>query len=183
MRTCFISKRRHACTLAAELCVTHTHTYHTNKNTQNNDTYHTHTCTITDRQQHKPVILLQYSHLFWLDICRTFYTWWNRKDPIAKPTNQFQRERERKEQWYNNCSGRHQISCTSRHMGSSSNSEILETGSRIDPSGSRVVVFGIVHHHCHLLSSGAGGQKQTGPPTSGLLLISMLTDIVPEWVV
>lgn len=95
MRTCFISKRRHACTLAAELCVTHTHTYHTNKNTQNNDTYHTHTCTITDRQQHKPVILLQYSHLFWLDICRTFYTWWNRKDPIAQPTNQFQRERER----------------------------------------------------------------------------------------
>ncbi len=88
--------------------------------------------------------------------------------------------KERKKQWYNNCSGRHQISCTSRHMRSSSNSEILEMGSRIDPSGSRVVVFGIAHHHCHLLSSGAGGQKQTGPPTSGLLLISMLTDIVPE---
>jgi hypothetical protein len=28
MRTCFISKRRHACTLAAELCVTHTHIQH-----------------------------------------------------------------------------------------------------------------------------------------------------------
>lgn len=79
-------------------CVTHTHIQHVS-NTNKNTTYHTkqwhisHTHTITDRQQHKPVILLQYSHLFWLDICRTFYTWWNRKDPIAKPTNQFQRER------------------------------------------------------------------------------------------
>lgn len=152
-------------------CVLHTHTTHHTQtkiphHTKQWHISHTHTRTITDQQQHKHVILLQYSHLFWLDICRTFYTWWNRKDPIAKPTNQFQRER-----------GKNSGTTTAvedtrshvlvRHMRSSSNSEILGTGSRIDPSRSRVVVFGIVHHHCHLLSSGAGGQKKLDPQHQG----------------
>jgi hypothetical protein len=79
MRTCFVSKRRHAFTLAAEVCHTDTHVSHKQKyhtyHTKQWHISHTHTCTIADRQQHKHVILLQYSHLFWLGICLTFYTW------------------------------------------------------------------------------------------------------------
>ncbi len=185
MRTCFISKRRHACTLAAELCVTHTHIqhvshkqkYHISHKTMTHIT-HTHAPSQTDNNTSPSFFFSIAIYFGWI------YAEHFTPDEIERTQLQNLqinfKERERKKQWYNNCSGRHQISCTSRHMGSSSNSETLETGSRIDPSGSRVVVFGIVHHHCHLLSSGAGGQKQTGPPTSGLLLISMLTDIVPE---